>query len=785
MSAKTEIKNEGTPRRVQQLIQPSQADLARRTNRFFVGLLIFQWLGAIVGALWAAPVTWNGATVETAPHAWVAIVLGFAIIAVINLFLIYSCLRGHWGIRASAKKQIDSENEREHVEEKVLEQTRELREREVELRRTQSQLMEAIESLDAGLVMYGPDERLVICNTKYKEIYTACAHIMVPGTPYEEILRVYAKSGVLELTGLSAEEWVARRLDAHRKASGPTVQRLADRWIQISDHLTSDGGVVSLRTDITPLKKAQEAAEAASRAKGDFLANMSHEIRTPLNGILGLTDLLLDGDLALEQRESLNLVKSSGEALLTVINDILDFSKIEAGKLDLDPAPFLLRDLIGDTLKFLALRAHNKGLKLACDIPPDVTEAVVGDAGRLRQVLTNLVSNAIKFTETGEVDLCVRQASDQDGKLRTRFTVRDTGIGIPQEKQVCIFDAFTQADGTTTRRYGGTGLGLTISSRLVALMGGRIWVESEPDAGSSFHFEVSFEKAIGSAMSSILGQDAPSGGPGLCRLGRKKQMIQTVETPQPARPLHVLLAEDNVVNQRVAARLLQSFGHTVTVANHGGEAVAAANVQHFDLVLMDVQMPEMDGFEATRLIREQETGTGRRTPIVAMTAHAMKGDRERCLAAGLDEYLAKPVQRDELQHLLAWACETALVQCEKSENDRPPHVPSSFDRATALERLGGDEELFEELVGLFRVEGLRMLQEIRESLQSGDALAVQRTAHGLKGAASYLGGLKTAEIAWRLEQLGGSRDLSSAGPAFQQLEEELVQLLAALKTDFR
>jgi CheY-like chemotaxis protein len=373
---------------------------------------------------------------------------------------------------------------------------------------------------------------------------------------------------------------------------------------------------------------------------------MSHEIRTPMNGIIGMTELALDTTLTAYQADCLNTVRTSAESLMTILNDVLDFSKIESRKLTLEAVRFVLADVIGEAVKPLAVAADHKGIALLCNIAPHLPASVVGDPVRLKQVVTNLIGNAIKFTEQGQVVLSIREDSRSDDSICLHFSVRDTGIGIPADKHAAIFEAFRQADGSTTRRFGGTGLGLAISSTLVTLMDGRIWVESEPGVGSAFHFTAVFKRAAKDDAAAERSRRADS--PALIvddhADSRPIPALATTE-PQPSqvRPASVLVAEDNVVNQRVVVGLLSRRGHRVVMVSNGEEAVAATERETFDIVLMDVQMPGMGGFEATAAIRARERETGHHVRIVAMTAHAMNGDRERCLAAGMDGYLSKPI----------------------------------------------------------------------------------------------------------------------------------------------
>jgi len=516
------------------------------------------------------------------------------------------------------------------------------------------------------------------------------------------------------------------------------------------------------------LEVARLQAEAASLAKSDFLANMSHEIRTPMNGVMGMTDLMLKGGLT-PQKEKMYLraIKDSADNLMLIVNDILDFSKIEAGKFSLEKIPFSLRNTLERCMRGLLVRGEEKGLKIIYQVDSAVPTCLIGDPGRLRQVLTNLVGNAIKFCQQGEIKVEVELASLETDDLTLHVRVTDTGIGIAEDACQRIFDQFEQADSSTTRKFGGTGLGLAICKKLVELMGGNIWVESQLGVGSCFHFTANFQ--IGNET--LLSADSEA---------------ELASSQLRHAPMNILLADDVEINRALVQAILEPLGHQITCAENGRMALEACTTTCFDVVLMDVQMPEMDGLQATRAIRnfERTTGRGKPVPIVAMTAFAGSEDRQICLDAGMNDYLTKPVKSDQLEKMLYKFGQTPIIAVETVLVNPPAHYPQQaaqvgedvsvavFAQPELLERLGGREEMIPRFVGLFCKGALPEMEGLASALAMNDTDGVRQHAHAVKGSAANIAALRMNRTAAQIEQAAKEGNLVEVPLLLVLLQQE-------------
>lgn len=794
------------------------------------------------------------------------------------------------------------------------------------LRESESLYQSLVETLPVNIFRKNREGRFTYVNRRFAELLGSSPGELLGKTDWDlyphELAEKYRADDEMVLTSGTAISVVEENRDSSGERTFVQVWKTP-----VLDYLGQVNGIQAIFCDVTSeklaeleMQRAKEAAEAASLAKSAFVANMSHEVRSPMNGILGMTDLLLSTQLTSEQHDYVRMVQESAEALLGVINDVLDFSKVEAGKLVLDPQPFALRDRLGDAIRPLALRAHLKGLDIAVRVARDVPDCVVGDVCRLRQVLVNLVSNAIKFTERGEVLVEVSLREQRSGAVVLQFAVSDTGIGIAAEKQTTVFEAFEQADTSTTRRYGGTGLGLAITARLVQLFGGQIEVQSHVGVGSTFRFTIplgihaasehdypellpagiaqlpvlvvddhaqtravfaeqlqSWGLRPGTAASAqdalqqidaaaqrgepwrlllldahlpqidgfalveqlrarghaiptimILTPGVQAGLPGKCQsLGIAGYVMKPLKpselfdaivatlgpgveaaTPivrtrrsQPTmrsamrRPLRILLAEDSRVNQLVASRLLSQQGHEVVVANDGREAVSLYESRPFDLILMDMQMPEVDGLQATAMIRRLEQDGREPMAIIALTAHDMPGDRERCLASGMNDFVGKPVRPAELFAALERVMQHRAASSDESVTlcAPPSHPLPSLEAATpaasrplvdwpaALARLQGNRALLDEMLTLFLDECPKLRAELDAAQSAGRLEVVRRAAHTLRGMLRHLDVSGALQAAGALEQAAAANQQHDLAALIARLDDELTQLLPVVR----
>ena len=604
-------------------------------------------------------------------------------------------------------------------------------------------------------------------------------HLEDPSHPYDQIVRYRHRDG--------GTVWVRCRGLAIRDDAGKPVRLLGCH----TDVTALKRAEEDLQRRANELREARDSAERANRAKSTFLANVSHEIRTPLNAVIGSAELLGETDLTPDQQHHVEAIHVSAEALLDIINDILDFSKLEADRVEPDAAPFRLRERIRAWVRSFAPRLHEKPVKLVTEVAADVPDALIGDERLLRQVLANLLSNAIKFTAAGRIVLRVRtetrvgngdrggsgdgdrSGSGNDGGATLRFELEDTGIGIPPEKQQVIFEEFVQGDASTTRHYGGTGLGLAIAARLVDVLGGRIGLVSEPGKGSTFHFTARFALPAAEAPGVDAGAEPA--------------------TPETALgPLRILVVEDSVANQEVAIGMLKKGGHTVRVAASGAAAVAATADESYDVILMDLQMPEMDGYEAVRRIRRREAAAGASpAAIVALTARASRGSETYCLQSGFDGYLLKPYRSRELSDVIATAVGIEREAAGAGANadpvtvaapGAPPGDGAGLDWDAAVAALDGESELLRRVVGGYLGQQAALIDELRGALVGGELGVARRAAHTIAGSLRLFEGARAVILAHELEDRAGAGDADGAARVWTVLEPELNAVDTELRT---
>ncbi|MEK6261879.1 MAG: response regulator [Planctomycetota bacterium] len=846
-----------------------------------------------------------------------------------DVFLVLSCLRSNRETQTLAERQALLEATNETIELQVQQRTAELKRSQQALESANGQLAGVLDAAtQISIIATDVTGTITVFNTGAEQMLGYAAGEMVARHTPEIIhlpSEIAARSKELSfefarpITGFEVlvaavghrkyerREWTFVRRDGSQFAADLVVTAVKNASGEVTGYLGVAEDITVRKETERQLVTARETAEQAARAKSEFLANMSHEIRTPMNGIIGMTELALGTSLTPDQQEYLDTVKSSADSLLRIINDILDFSKIEAGKLELDPHPFHLRDSLADTMRTLAVRADEKHLELVWHVPADVPDGFLGDVGRLRQVLVNLVGNAIKFTSKGEVGVTVELESRSDSHARLHFAVHDTGIGIPADKQALIFEAFSQADTSTTRLHGGTGLGLSISRQIVKLMGGEIAVQSEPGQGSTFYFRIELPFAgdcerdevlvdlegvavlvvddndtnrrildgmlrgwkmlptlaasgtealdamlrahtegrsfplvltdchmpymdgfmfveelkrhpeLSGSTIMMLTSGAPQGAFERChQLGISATLLKPIKqselqrtiadilgnasrtpmTPVPANAraiphtgprLRVLLAEDNLVNQRIAMRFVERLGHEIHVVDNGQQALDALEATPFDVVLMDIQMPVLDGLKATVALRQREQLTGRHTPVIAVTAHAMSGDRDRCLAAGMDDYLSKPIQVTLLATALArvTAAQSAIQRVEPRQTGFALSNPTErvCDLNAALERVDGEGDFLKELTQIFLDTTPDMLAGLKLAVELADAEEVYHLAHALKGSVGNFSAHPSFGAALRLERMGRQGDLQGIEVAYNDLLSEIEKLCEVLRTE--